>query len=63
MKHAIEFLEKESEELNKILTEWGFGYQPEAMKLRSDKLKSLEDAIKYLKSAESFNNAAEGKTL
>lgn len=63
MNYAIEYLEAEAENLKKILNAWDCEYKPEAMKIRSDKLKSLEKSISYLKAAESFNNAVEGKTL
>lgn len=63
MKHGIEILEKESEKLKKYLSEWDLNNDPEARKLTLDKLKSLETSISYLKNAESFNNAVEGKTL
>lgn len=63
MKYAIEILERDAYQLKKCLSEWDLKHYPDARKLRNDKLKSLEKAISYLKSAESFNNAVEGKTL
>lgn len=63
MKYAIEVLERDADQLKKCLSEWDLKNHPEAIKLRPDKLKSLEKSISYLKSAERFNDAVEGKTL
>ena len=63
MKYAIEVLERDAYQLKKCLSELDLKNNPEARNLKSDKLKSLEKAIYYLKSAESFNDSVEGKTL
>ncbi len=62
MEHAIYILEVEIKQLKLCLSEWDLKHYPDARKLRSDKLKSCEKAISYLKSVESFNNSVEGKT-
>jgi len=63
MNYAIEILEWDAEQLKNCLSEWDLKCYPDARTERDKKLKSLEKAISYLKSAESFNNAVEGKTL
>lgn len=63
MNYAIEFLKKECEKLKEILSIWETNKLPVERKEREIQLKSLEKAISYLKSVESFNNSVEGKTI
>lgn len=62
MKYAIEVLEKDQKYLEKCLSEWDLKNHPDARKLRSDKLKSLEKAISHLTSVQSFDESISGKS-
>ena len=49
MTYAIQVLEKDIQQLSKIINEWPIGEYQEALKDRKRKLKQLEEAVELIK--------------